>query len=220
MPHYGYGYRGRADEALARAQQYNIDASYKNMSAVCASIRGMDSDTAVAYLEKAERGEVAVEFKKWNKKMGHRRELGGKKGRYPKKAAKYVLQVLKNAIANGDSKGFGGMRVIHASSTRQAIYPRMQAKGRQVRANYVTSRVEIVLSASQVKPAKKGEKKAEASAEVKNEVKKEAAAIKEMVAKKLEEKKAEPKTAEEKKPVGSTVTAKAEKTESKKEEKK
>lgn len=198
MPHYGYGYRGRADEALARAQQYNIDASYKNMSAVCASIRGMDSGTAVAYLEKAARGEVAVEFKKWNKKMGHRRELGGKKGRYPKKAAKYVLQVLKNAVANGDSKGFGGMRVIHASSTRQAIYPRMQAKGRQVRANYVTSRVEIVLSATQVKPVKKEGKKVEASAEVKNEVKKEAAAIKEMVAKKLEEKKAEPKKTEEK----------------------
>jgi large subunit ribosomal protein L22 len=145
MPHYKYGYQGSDDEVIAKAQLYNIDASYKDMAAVCDNIRGMDSEVALQWLEKAASGDVAVEYRKWNKKLGHRRELGGKKGRYPKKAAKYVLQVLKNAIANGVAKGLGAMRIVHASATKQAIYPRLQSKGRQMRSDYITGRVEVVL---------------------------------------------------------------------------
>ena len=196
MPQYGYGYQVKEGEDLAKAQLYNIDASFKDMSAVCDNIRGMDSEVAVSYLEKAAKGELAVAFRRWNKKLGHRRELGGKKGRYPKKAAKYVLQVLRNAIANGSSKGLGGMQIVHASSTRQAVYPRMASKGRQMRSNYVTSRVEIVLKATgKVSLPKKEGKKAVGEAK-KEPVKETKAAKVEKVTK--VEKKEEIKKEEEK----------------------
>lgn len=171
MPHYGYGYRGKEGEALARAQLYNIDASYKDMAAVCNNIRGMDSDVALSYLEKAAKGEIPVEYRKWNRKLGHRRELGGRKGRYPKKAAKYVLQVLRNAVANSQAKGMAGMRVVHASATRQSIYPRLQSKGRQMRSDYITGRIEIVLKSVEKAEAEKPkkEKKEEKTKEAKKE---------------------------------------------------
>jgi large subunit ribosomal protein L22 len=143
MPHYKYGYK--IDEKCAPAQLYNIDASFKDLAAVCDNIRGMNAEEAVDFLEKAARKEVAIYYKSWNKKLGHRRELGGKKGRYPVKAAKIVLEVLKNAIANAERKGLMNVYVAHASANKQSIYPRLQPKGRRIRSDYETARVEIVL---------------------------------------------------------------------------
>ena len=140
---YKYGYK--IDEKCAPAQLYDIDASFKDLAAVCDNIRGMDTDKAVEFLEKAAKKEVPIYYKRWNKKLGHRRELGGKKGRYPVKAVKIVLSVLKNAIANASQKGLWNTYVAHASANKQSIYPRLQPKGRRIRSDYETSRVEIVL---------------------------------------------------------------------------
>lgn len=155
MPHYKYGFKGYESPELAKAQQYNIDASYKDLCAVCSNIHGMDAMIATTYLEKAARQEIPVEYRRWAKHLGHRRELGGRRGRYPQKAARYVLQVLKNAIANANAKGLIAPAVIHASANKQMVYPRMQPKGRRVRSNYVTARVEIILKSSseKVRPA-------------------------------------------------------------------
>jgi large subunit ribosomal protein L22 len=143
MPKYKYGCE--IDASCAPAQLYNIDASFKDLAAVCDNIRGMDAGAAVSFLEKAARKEVAIYYRKWNKKLGHRAELGGRKGRYPVKAAKIVLSVLKNAIANAAQKGLENVYIAHASANKQAIYPRLQPKGRRIRADYSTARVEIVL---------------------------------------------------------------------------
>jgi len=144
MPHYKYGFQGN-EESTARAQLYNIDASWKELTAVCSGIRGMDSEIATIFLEKVKKMEIPVRFAKHSKRMGHRRELGGAKGRYPQKAARFVLQVLKNAVANASSKGILNPVVIHASATYQSKYPRIQSKGRRSRGDYETSRVEIVV---------------------------------------------------------------------------
>lgn len=160
MVHYKYGYQ-KSEGEVAKARLYNVDASYKDLCAICDNIRGMDSVVALGYLEKVIKKEIPVEYRKWNKKLGHRRELGGKKGRYPVKAAKYVLQVLKNAVANGHNKGLSGMQIVHASANKQAIYPRLQSKGRQMRSDYITSHIEIVL-----KPVEKEKIKEERKEEI------------------------------------------------------
>jgi len=144
MPHYNYGFQG-SEENTAKAQLYNIDASWKELSAVCSEIKGMDAEVATVFLEKVKEMELPVRFRKHSKKMGHRRELGGAKGRYPQKAARFILQVLKNAVANASSKGILNPVVIHASATYQSKYPRIQSKGRRSRGDYETSRVEIVV---------------------------------------------------------------------------
>lgn len=156
---------------------YNIDASYKELTAVCRAISGMDAEVATVMLEKVKKMEIPVRFIKHSKHMGHRRELGGAKGRYPEKSAGFVLQVLKNAMANASSKGILNPTVIHASANHQSTYPRTQAKGRRSRGDYVTARVEIVLgeraTVEETKSKKEKVKIAEkiAEKEVKSEVK-------------------------------------------------
>ncbi len=198
------GYSSNIPENCTTARVEGVNASYKDLSQVCRSIRSKKSDWAVSFLEKAAEGEVAVRYKTNNKRLGHRRELGGKKGRYPKKAAKIVLKALLSAIANGKIKGLGDVyTVLIATANKKNRYPRVAPKGRWARSFLETSRVELVLQGPEVpkgvevtppkkadKPAeKKADKPAEKKAEVpKTEPKKETAEPK-----KAEEKKEAPK---------------------------
>ncbi len=205
------GYSQHYGENCASARLEGVDASYKDLAQVCGNIRSKKTDAAIAFLEKAATGEVPVYYKSHNKKLGHRRELGGKKGRYPKKAAAIVLKVLRSAIANGDVKGIGSDLVVrHASANKKMTLPRIAPKGRWARSNFETSRVEIIVEGSGIpkgvelqKPAKKAEAK-----KPKPEVKK------------AEAKKVEPKKEAKSEPKKPEVKEKAEKPEPKKEAKK
>src|SRR3990172_4528270 len=101
MSFLNYSHQIPAQEAqrYARAQRYDIDASYKDLAMVCLNIRGKKVEDAQALLEKAATGEWPIWFQKYNKRLGHRGEIGGKKGRYPVKSVKFVLNVLRNAVA-------------------------------------------------------------------------------------------------------------------------
>ena len=191
----GYSIEFSPEEcAFARAE--GVNASYKDLSEVCGRINGKNAAWAHDFLEKASKGEIAVLYKRHNKRMGHRRELGGKKGRYPKKAAKILLKLLKSAIHNGMVKGLGeSYKIISASANKKDTYPRVASKGGWMRSDYETARIEIVLKGLEtvpkgveVTPPKKPEKKKEPE---KKEVKREAPKEKPEV--KKEEKKPEPK---------------------------
>jgi len=189
------GYSSYLEEgACARVEGINV--SYKDLSEVCGRIRRKNTDWALSFLEKAAEGEIPVLYARHNRNLGHRRELGGKKGRYPWKAAEAVLKVLRSAIANGKTKGLGeSFTIVSALANKKEIYPRMASKGRQARSYLVTSRVEIVLKGGEVPkgvtvtPPKKKE-------EPKKEVKKEEKKTEVPVAGK-EEKKAPPKLLKE-----------------------
>jgi len=228
-------------EECASARVEGVNASYKDLTEVCGRIKGKDAAWAQEFLEKASKGEIAVLYKRHNKRMGHRRELGGKKGRYPKKAAKILLKLLKSAIYNGMTKGLGdSYKIIAASANKKDTYPRVASKGGWMRSDYETARVEIVLKGLEtvpkgveVTPPKKPEakKEPEKKEEKKPEVKKEAPKEKpkeekpkeapkeekkEEPTKKAEEKKPEPKKELEKKPEAKE-SPKEEKTDVKKE---
>lgn len=202
------GYSAKFDENCAIARLEGVDASYKDLAQVCGRIRGKDAGWALGFLEKAAKAEIPILYKSHNKRLGHRRELGGKKGRYPKKAARIVFKVLKTAIANGMVKGLGeGYRVITATANKKWSYPRMAPKGRRARSYYELARVEIILRATEeipkgveVTPPIKEEKPKEAKAPEKKEEKKpkeEKPAAKEAPEKpeaKKEEPKAKPET--------------------------
>ncbi|MFH1685724.1 MAG: uL22 family ribosomal protein [Candidatus Micrarchaeota archaeon] len=166
------GYSSNIPENCTTARVEGVNASYKDLSQVCRSIRSKKSDWAVSFLEKAAEGEVAVRYKTNNKRLGHRRELGGKKGRYPKKAAKIVLKALLSAIANGKIKGLGDVyTVLIATANKKNRYPRIASKGRWARSFLETSRVELVLQGPEVPkgvevtPPKKADKPKEKKAE-------------------------------------------------------
>jgi large subunit ribosomal protein L22 len=161
------GYSGEIPEDCARARIEGVNASYKDLSEVCGRIRNKKTNWALEFLEKASEGEIPVYYARHNKNLGHRRELGGRKGRYPEKAAGIVLKALKSAIANGRILGMGQVyEIIAASANKKQVFPRMAPKGRQARSFLETSRVEIVLKGSEVPkgvtpPKKKEEKKQE-----------------------------------------------------------
>ena len=194
-------------EECASARTEGVNASYKDLTEVCGRIKGKDAAWAQEFLEKASKGEIAVLYKRHNKRMGHRRELGGKKGRYPKKASKILLKLLKSAIHNGMVKGLGDKyKIIAASANKKDSYPRVASKGGWMRSDYETARVEIVLKGLEtvpkgveVTPPKKPEAKEEPEKKPeKKEVKKEAPKEKPKEEKKPEPK-AEPKKEEAKK---------------------
>lgn len=178
------GYSSEIPDNCARARIEGVNASYKDLSEVCGRIRNKKTDWALGFLEKASEGEIPVYFARHNRNLGHRRELGGRKGRYPEKAASMVLKALRSAIANGRTLGMGEIyEIIAASANKKQTFPRMASKGRQARSFLETSRIEIVLKGSEVPkgvtvtpPKKKEEAKKEApkKAEAKEEPKKEA----------------------------------------------
>ncbi|MDD5317471.1 MAG: uL22 family ribosomal protein [Candidatus ainarchaeum sp.] len=180
MPEFGYSMDVPAgkDSKFARAQVYGIDASWKDLGAVCANLVGLTAEEADALLVKAGRGEFPIRFRKHNKKMGHRGELGGKKGRYPEKCARIALKVLRNAVANANARGlFGELVVVQSSANKQGSFPRVAPRGRWRRANYETARMEIVLKeAAEAKPDVKAKRKKEfeARAERKRKAREEA----------------------------------------------
>ena len=119
---------------VGKARNESIDASYKDLAAVCDNIRGLNVVHAIEFLEKAAlgpKGKTPIRYKKYNKKLGHRKELGGKKGRYPVKAVRYVLKLLNDAINNAVVKGAEKEKLIiaHASANKKASYYRLQPKG-------------------------------------------------------------------------------------------
>jgi len=152
------------ESKVAKARVEDVDASFKDLIAVCDNIRLRRTDIAVDMLEKASKGLIPLRYWKHNTHMGHRHELMGQKGRYPKKAAGIVLKALKSVIANARIKGLGEDRliVVHAAANKQHIYRRLQPKGLRKRHDYETARIELAVAeiVKKEKPtkAKKAEK--------------------------------------------------------------
>lgn len=138
-------YMEKGSEKSAKASVEGVNASYKQLSAVCDNVRGMEVENALNFLENAALGNQIIKFKKHNKRMAHRKELGGQKGRWPKKASKIILQVLKNAKANADAKGLLNPFVYHIAANKQKKYQRVAPRGKTMMANYETAFVEIIL---------------------------------------------------------------------------
>ncbi|MCL5440314.1 MAG: 50S ribosomal protein L22 [Candidatus Marsarchaeota archaeon] len=109
----------------------NINASFKDLCAVADSIRYKSVPAATAILEGVSNGGKAIPYRRHNKGMGSRHELGGKKGRYPSKCAKIVQKVFQNAVANANRMGLNteSMFVVHASANKMSIVHRNPSKG-------------------------------------------------------------------------------------------
>jgi large subunit ribosomal protein L22 len=208
MVHFGYSYK-KGKEKYAAAQAHDVDASFKDLGAVCDAIRFKKAKDSLELLEKASKAQVPILFRKHNKRLGHRHELGGKKGRYPKKSARIVMGVLRNAVANAAFKGMDDdLFVVHACANKQRIMPRMAPRGKSRKANYETAIIEVVVEESRASKKSFDSKKAEAAAyiqqiEAKDKfVKDESAKLQTEVKKLLAEKKEKDKAAKQAKANG------------------
>ena len=193
-----YGYNKKPTGRIARARISRVNCSFKDLCEVCRNVRYKDTDFALEFLGNAAEGKQAILFLRHNKKKGHRRELGGKKGGFPVKSCRAVLGVVESADANAIKLGLGATKIVHIAANKHATYPRMSPKGRRIRHDYEVAFIEVVLEEKQQKIEKKdaAPKKVEAK---KTDVPKAAVKADMKAAVKTEVKAAAPQKIEEKK---------------------
>ncbi len=137
-------------ETSARAMAYELHISPKHAHEVCRAIKGKKVGAAETYLEDVLGMKVAVPFKRYKKKVGHRKGLNKwYAGRYPVRATAAILKLLRDAKGSAEYKGLDLdlMRVWHVATkkgrTIHGIMPR--AFGRATPKNTETVTIEIVL---------------------------------------------------------------------------
>ena len=110
----------------------DVNASFKDLAAVCAAIRYRSVPHAIEILESVIKDGKPIEYRKYNTHMGARHELHGRKGRYPMKCAALVKKALESASANARVKGYEPdlMYVVHAAANKTQIVMRTPPKGR------------------------------------------------------------------------------------------
>ncbi len=125
-----YSFNLKGDN-FVKALSYEVNASYKDLGAVCDAIKYQRADVALDVLDKVISLKMPIVFRRHNKHMGARHEIGGVRGSYPVKAAKEVKKTLTNAIANAGNKGFSGndLFIVSASANKTHIERRYPSKG-------------------------------------------------------------------------------------------
>ena len=166
-----YKYSTETPENNAKAVGVSLPISTKHSIEICNFVRGKSVERVKRLLEEVVKGKTAVPFKRFTESVGHRR---GKMsaGRYPAKASKEILNIVKNAEANAQFKGLSvaDLVVRHISSQRAAG---AMHYGRQRGRQQKRTTIEVVVEEKR-KEEKKGEKKEEVKKEQKAEEKKEA----------------------------------------------
>ncbi len=148
MKKIGYSIKEKP-EGTAKAIGRELDISPKASVEVCREIRGMMVEDAVTYLEQVISFKKPVSYRRYNKQIGHRKGKKFGAGRYPKKTAKAILDVVRHAQHNAEYKGLDSdnMKIVHISSSRgmtvEGFMPR--AHGRSSPFNHETTNVEVVL---------------------------------------------------------------------------
>ncbi|MEM3482816.1 MAG: 50S ribosomal protein L22 [Candidatus Micrarchaeaceae archaeon] len=126
-----HNYTFKKSDDIAYAQAYDVNASYKDLCAVCDAIRYAKTNDAFALLDSIITKSTPIRFKQFNKHMGARHELGGAKGAYPVNAAKEIKKVLTNAVANAELKAIDTEQAIvaYATANKTHIERRLPSKG-------------------------------------------------------------------------------------------
>ncbi len=137
-------------EKTARAQGDELHISPRHCVEICRALRGRPITEAKTYLEAIINKKQAVPFKRHNSGVGHRTGMTGwDAGRYPQKAAREILKVLKHAEANAEYKGLDAdqMRVLYSlARSGRTIQGRMpRAMGRATAKNTETVIIEMTL---------------------------------------------------------------------------
>ena len=148
----GYTYRAESGVNVARARGVELPMSPKKTYEVLNAIRGLPVERARRFLEEVVALKRPVPFRRYNQETAHHPGTGP--GRFPKKVAKNVLVVLRNAEENAEYDGLDAERlyVKVAASARGKIRPASmpRAQGRATAWNEQTTNVEIVLAEREV----------------------------------------------------------------------
>lgn len=151
MPEYGYSIIGLDPDKTAKASGREIRISPKAAREICNELRGLRLEAGKTYLQEVIAKRQAVPYRRYDRKMGHRRGLRkADSGRYPVKASQQILRVLENAENNADYKGLDieRLRITHISAYPGRVLKRAieRARGSSSPFNEQLIHVEVVLT--------------------------------------------------------------------------
>ena len=194
-----YKYASKVTEKSARAVGLNLPISTKYSVEISRMIRGKSVAKAIVILEKVSTMERAVPMLRFHNEVPHKKGMSA--GKYPWKAAKYILAILKSAESNASDRGLLSDGLIVKSIVPQGASDPMHY-GRRGRRRMKRTHIEIVVEESIDAKEKKSkaapESKAEKKAEEKKPAEKKAESHKPTEKKTEEHKPAENKTEEHK----------------------
>ncbi len=136
-------------EKTSKALGKELHISRKHAHEIASAIKGMKLENAREFLEDVAALKRAVPYKRYTRNVPHRK--GMCTGRYPQKAAKEFLRVLKNAESNATYKGLDSenLRITHVATkkghTFRGSFPR--AQGRATPKMHETVSVEMIVEA-------------------------------------------------------------------------
>lgn len=136
-------------EKTSKALGKELHISKKHAHEIASAIKGMKLNKARVFLENVSELKQAVPYKRFTRNIPHRK--GMCTGRYPQKAAKEFLKVLKNVESNATYKGLDpeNMRITHVATKKGHTYMGQfrRAQGRASPKNHETVSVEMILEA-------------------------------------------------------------------------
>lgn len=112
---------------MAKAYGSNLGISTKVSIEIANHLRGRSTSKAKAILENVLKKKEAIPFKRFTDGVGHKTGIGP--GRYPEKASKEFLKLIKQAEANAQNKGLGEeLKIVHVSANKA---PKQMKQGRK-----------------------------------------------------------------------------------------
>ncbi len=131
----GYKYSSELKENMSKAVGTGLPISSKHSREICAKIRGLKINTAKKFLADVISLDAAVPYKRYIKEMPHRKGPMAA-GRFPVKASKHILDILKSAEANAQFKGLSikNLLIKHISAqkgSKTIRYGRRQNKAKR-----------------------------------------------------------------------------------------
>lgn len=138
----GYCYQEYDPAIMARAIGKNMNCSTKHAVEICRMIKNMNLQRAKKELSEVIEFKRAVPFKRYNKNVAHKKTMMS--GRYPVKAAKFILALLKSVEKNAQSKGMGtaDLEIIHINANKASTPLRY---GRKIGVETKRTHVEVVV---------------------------------------------------------------------------
>ncbi len=136
-------------EKTSKAMGKELHISKKHAHEIASAITGMKVNTARGFLEDVTELKQAVPYKRFIRNVPHRK--GMCTGRYPQKAAKEFLRVLKNAESNATYKGLDSenLKITHVATKTGHTYMGQfkRAQGRASPKRHETVSVEMIVEA-------------------------------------------------------------------------
>lgn len=146
------GYTQHTDpDKTARAIGKEKPVSPKDSREICRMIRGKSVHQAIRMLEEVIDLKRPVPFARYNTGVAHKVGIGP--GRYPKKSAMAILDVIQSAKHNAEYKGLDAenmkVKVITANLGRTIPGHMPRAYGRSTQWNQQTVNIEVILEEAQ-----------------------------------------------------------------------